>query len=624
MAIVSHPTHYMIKLHNLLLALIFIIHPSMAKWASHKDAPMEIEQYKKTIFVNADGSSTEKVQLRYKLSSTYASEKYRDYAIIYPSNRAKVTVLAASSTINGKKTNIDLTNIQTKPLANGYQQKLIAFPTKVGSVISLSYEQKFQYPVIQDFYEQVFDFGLEGVGTNINIYLSSELPFYININDPSAALDIKQYQKASQYFLQIKQKKPLFTKVINEADAKINPVAITSVHLSTIKTWQSFGERLQQPYTKVVRQRLPRLYAKIVKEASKAKTEAARVNIVTSLLSNSINYQKTSHDSANGLIPRDLQEVANSKYASSKDFATATVAMLSQMGIVADVALVNFGTWVYPKTSSLPGPSHFNHAIVKVTEKNRVYWIDPTRKVSIAPLTIFEISNRNALLITKPIPSLEYIADNTYQSNLIAGVQNISFSNIRETYIKGEISFLAKASASLLEYPANDRKQYILQQISPAHETIDSEVKVPLLNMLTQDLKVSYNFRQKDSFILTNAGKGFMLNSYDLDKLIAEEHRVSDIFLGAPRRITMHYILEKVQARGDNLPGINITSPWLDVVRKVSYGKNYIGVLDIITIKKSIINSPDLTSNAYQLLAKSLAEFFTNPMAIIFTSIKDN
>ena len=102
-----------------------------------------------------------------------------------------------------------------------------------------------------------FAFGFDGYTLHGQVYLSSEIPFFIDINDPKGLLDIKQHSQNGLYNLEISLEKPAFHQLFNEQNAQINPKYLTMVHLSTIKTWQDYADRMKQKYDKVLNQKLP-------------------------------------------------------------------------------------------------------------------------------------------------------------------------------------------------------------------------------------------------------------------------------------------------------------------------------------------------------------------------------
>ena len=139
--------------------------------------------------------------------------------------------------------------------------------------------------------------------------------------------------------------------------------------LSTLANWEELAHKVDTDYNEVINQPLPKLFSDIAKTAAEAKGDKDKIDTVTSLLSEKIQYMGDWRAIKGRFIPRDLNEIASTGVGDCKDFTVATIAILRSIGYKADPALVLRGQ--YEKSLNiLPGINNFNHVIVKVTIAN--------------------------------------------------------------------------------------------------------------------------------------------------------------------------------------------------------------------------------------------------------------
>jgi hypothetical protein len=84
--------------------------------------------------------------------------------------------------------------------------------------------------------------------------------------------------------------------------------------------------------------------------------------------------------------PAQPGRVLERRFGDCKDKSLLLVAILRELGIEAQLALVN-STLGRRLDSILPTPYAFDHAIVRITLGNAVYWLDATREKQFTPVT---------------------------------------------------------------------------------------------------------------------------------------------------------------------------------------------------------------------------------------------
>ena len=115
-------------------------------------------------------------------------------------------------------------------------------------------------------------------------------------------------------------------------------------------------------------------------------------------------------------------------------------------------------------------------------------------------------------------------------------------------------------------------------------------------------------------FVNSTLGVGYPLSSIrGLEVLMKSVHdRASDYYFHhAPASFTREEHLFGVILLGKTPSSCEISSPWVDVSRKITLKKNEVVIVDQLKIKKSSILNPELHSNAYIELQKKISDCFS-------------
>ena len=124
-----------------------------------------------------------------------------------------------------------------------------------------------------------------------------------------------------------------------------------------------------------------------------------KLNTVTSLLAENINYLGDWRPISGLYVPRDLEAIANTKLADCKDFSAATAAILRKLGMEAHISWVKRGLGAFESPTPLPTMTEFNHAIVRAVTSGRTYWVDPTNFSSFAQGIFPDIADKRTLTL---------------------------------------------------------------------------------------------------------------------------------------------------------------------------------------------------------------------------------
>ena len=364
------------RLMVVLLGLLMAC-PVFAKWASYEDAPYEILMLDNSIQVRADGSSTSITTIKVKILKQSGRRQWANHIQTYNSNMTRFTVLAAYSFDHGHKQAVQLDAIVDKPLASQssafdqLHQVLIAFPkVDLGSELYLKFRED-NVASIPNYFSFGVSFGSDAYLRQAKLTIDSELPLYYEANDPNQHLQIKTNKK-SQGFTQLvlKLNKPIYTQVINE-DSFIAPKKLTVLVVSSAKQWAPIVNKIQPGFDKVIQQPLPPLMAQIKQQAQQAKTDSAKINLITSRLASKIQYMTDARTALSRFTPHDLAKIVQLGLGDCKDYTVVAGAILSRLGFTVAPALVLRGERARMLSTQLPFPWYFNHAILRAQKARK-------------------------------------------------------------------------------------------------------------------------------------------------------------------------------------------------------------------------------------------------------------
>jgi len=219
------------------------------------------------------------------------------------------------------------------------------------------------------------------------------------------------------------------------------------------------------------------------------------------------------------MSPRPLTTVATSGVGDCKDFSASTAAILNALGYKAKTAIVFRGIAYLHPEKALPSLSSFNHAIVKVVDKEgKVFWIDSTNFTSMADGIYPDIADRPVLVLDSKDPSYEHIP------NIDVNHSKLTFNDIIE--IKdgnvisnvGSIEFSGEQAiddtGAGLSFSLQSIEEAVIKQLTGEASPIKKKVTLPPLDSrIVKDFKIDYFFEQENNLLLTNEGPGLLLRT---------------------------------------------------------------------------------------------------------------
>ncbi|HBC72045.1 MAG TPA: hypothetical protein DCZ38_04655 [Coxiellaceae bacterium] len=620
-----------------------ILTPAQAKWATPADAPTK-NSYIKEINVNNNGTYEMTVETKKEILTELGRDVAANTTLYYNGDSEKLEILAAKTIYKGKEYPLDKNLIEDKPLASSpsgfdqVRQILLAFPkAEVGATLYLKYKFIQKIPNLDDFFAETFSFGRGELVVSSRVKINSKLPLNTLINDPKNFLKITKNKTNNLYNLEVVLAKPIFTWVINEPELIINDKYFTWVSVSNLNKWEDLAVKQGLLYTKVFSQKLPENFEQILKIAKKKTNEVEQINTVTSLLNDKIRYLGDWRTVNGRFIPRDLDKISKTQLGDCKDFSAATAAILTKLGFKAQIVLVMRGIDSLSK-NILPSLEAFNHAMVKVTNKNGlVYWIDPTNFVSMANGIFPDIANKMALILDPKEPSYEKIPSVNFM-RAEAGIVKRQMVILSDGKILESGHVILKNEATIgitgaaLRF-SNEIIKNIIFYAFAGEVNIDDKNKksmhLPKLDSrIVSDISFDYSFERENDILKTNVGPAIKLiyggpisKLYSISQDYGSEALI-DTFPNTDKRQT---IIKNINAQ--NIESLNkeIKTPWLYVKRECSFNHNHdLQIDDTTTVYKNLIPNEDFKKPEFIKLKNWLKDNFKDVVIVFEPKTKKN
>ncbi|MFV1010740.1 DUF3857 domain-containing protein [Wolbachia endosymbiont of Nasonia vitripennis] len=617
---------------NLAMLAFFVASTAEARWSKYEDASVEVKFSNVNINVNRDGTYETEVELQAKILKESGRDRFSLYSLVYNDDSADFTVLEAKTTYNGEEYIVTEDMMEDKPLASpskGFdqlRQVTISFPKiEIGTEVYLRYKQVNKKVPVDNFYGLSFSYYgayLQAENTKIN----SELPLEIKVNDPRSVLEIAEEKKDDVHSISIALKRAVYENTINEPhNGILNTKHNTWVSLSSLSKWDDLAEKLAPGYHSVINQPLPATFIAIAESAANKNTDEEKINAVTSLLNEKVQYMGDWRTVSGKYFPRDLEKIADSQIGDCKDFSASTAAILQELGYKVQPILVMRGTTSTSNPEALPNMGNFNHVMLRVINRDgKIYWIDPTNTVSMAQGIFPDIADRNALVLDSEEASyIKIPAVQGENSKVISHSELTIEDNVVNEY--GQLTVQGEAALGLtgvgLYYSDEQLRDSVFRMISGVY--LDEEEKkfleLPDLTLRNvEDLTIKYEFQQKNKIFKTNLGPALNLGDNWLNDVVnTASDQVSDLFIGVPKTKESHMIIKDIKIKNCENLNFEIDSPWLYVNRFCKYKNDGTEFSNLITIKKSFITNEELKTAEYKNLKSELENNFSRASIII-------
>ena len=651
------------------LFLFFLSIPffTEARWASQEDAGLRYDLWRSVIKVEKDGTYTEEIKFKVRILKDSAIDSFGNFLLTYNGRSQKLKVLSAKTIKEGKSFPVDSKFIEDKPLASspsGFDQMrqiLIAFPhVEVGSDVYLRYRYQNKIAPYEDFFSYSKTFGDKWY-KKAEVEIQSDLPLYYDLNDPQDFFKlsyhtdqvvpilvpifhpknfVKFFQmywnriwKKKKYKLTLSLKQPLYKGILDEKYVFSNLDLLPWIEVASDKKWSGMVQHIVPKYQERIAEPLPEFYRDILKSAQKFEAGSQdQINFVISSLIEKIRYMGDWRPINGGHVPRSLSTIVKTGFGDCKDLSVSLSALLKHLGFKAQVALVSRSSAYHSSYEyTLPNKKAFNHAIVRAEIKDRVFWLDPTN-FSVYSHGIFsDIADRPALILEHPNPRMLRTKKPESSEAELRLLRDFQITENDQVRVKGAIHFKGRSAISFAGASLNRSKEsidysfikYTGADISTLKEWTVGDYDLSSRIVKDFSVEVFYTMEKNNPFSGYKSQLGSLFFSPYLGDVqiffIRTKDRVSDLFLGQPRRVVFISKLNNMRPLGNFNMDCHLESKWLEARRHVESVKP-LTIKDIYEFKQAEVPVAEIKSEEFLKLQKDLKNCFVH-FAMIYKKI---
>lgn len=628
------------KCHYIKILVCFFIFSSAteARWGSKKDAAVVYSFIRDLYQVEKDGTYIFEREFKAKIINSSGVDGFTTFRLYYNGQSEKLEILFAKTINNEKEFSVDPKFVQDKPLASSHQgfdqihQVLIAFPhVQVGSYIHIKYRVYVNVAAYQNFFSY---FGMHNPVAFImksETKIESALPLFYKVNNQKRLLKTSyrvHRGKKRRYVFTSRFRRSFTAAIVDEKFWFPERDLFPWVEVATTREWSEMVKSLVPEYEKAIKSPLPELHRGILKAAKKIKTGPQdQIDFVTSSLIEKIRYLGDWRPIRGGHVPRSLSVIAKTGFGDCKDLSVSLAAILRKMGFKAQASLVYRYWSLYGYESfRLPNGKAFNHAIVRAEKKGKVFWLDPTNRVSYSRGLFEDIADKPVLVLQEPKSKMERTSKLHKQEAETHITQNFSITKRGLTKVKGDIQFKGRSAVPFTGgslYKSKESLDYLFIEFSGVDTSILNRWKVKGYNLksrIVKDFSVQMDYSLKKGQgpfgYWTQLGPVFRLPfPGDVSVLwsrlfyIKTRDRVSGLGLGQPRRLILTSKLKDIESVGELDINCNPKSRWADFTRTVESVKPLV-IKDMYELKLPYITAKELRSSEFLRFQKSIRHCF--------------
>lgn len=323
--------------------------------------------------------------------------------------------------------------------------------------------------------------------------------------------------------------------------------------------------------------------------------------------------------------PRDLVKIAETQVGDCKDLSASAAAILKKLGYKVQVSLVRRGEFDPSDVGVLPYVGAFNHALLKVTNKQgKVYWVDPTNFVSQAGGIFPDIENKTALILDSFEPAYEKIPAIDFKHaaleiNRIIEIKNAGIEDFCEVTLKGENALGMTGAALNASRKMIEDEVFQIVSGTNIEEKNRKNIELPdLHSRIIRDLNFKVHYEQNNLTFKTNLGRAYPLKAdWAEDFLNIASDNVGDIYIGHPNTRKKRILFKNVQLNDSESLNYNIASPWLTASRQCIPHEEGLEIIESIEVLRSFIPNEELKTDTFINLQDAIKQNVKNT-AVIF------
>ncbi len=478
------------------------------------------------------------------------------------------------------------------------EEAIIQFDNvKIGSEIHLRYELN-DKPAIGMIFSTAFAISNRELAKKENYTYISEVPLLTLEEDFAGSYTLKKTNSPNQHKIFIEP-----TAYAYGLEGKHELIA--RIYMTTSKSWSEVREQTEALFNKVLSRKLPKEYLKIAVAAKALPTTKETFNRVAEELNKLIAYSGDWQTRQGRYAPKIMQAVAVQGKGDCKDYATAMVAILRNLGYDANPFLTfrsnSFaGIESLTALSKIPSPTHFNHVIVHVVDKDKkTWWIDPTNPfVQADNVTIDILGNFGLLLDGKSTQALFLPSQNPQPADFTLE-QTLTISGDNQMTGTGFTKMTPSSYNSLAMVKRLYGKEGLAKLYSFILNPSSKTTQLQIQESQPRVMRFDYSFHTSDWVVeqpKVKAISAFHPLGLHKDRLLINQN----VDLGEIGQATY---LTKIKGQKVLEPQRNhclIRSDWIDADRVVTNSGGDIIVKDTIKTKKRFISKVEAHGEIYE------------------------
>ncbi|MBL7687380.1 MAG: DUF3857 domain-containing protein [Bdellovibrionaceae bacterium] len=618
-----------------LVALGLFAHSVEARLPKDSDLSTLIEDEQSEYEIASDGTYSYVFSTRIAILTEAGRESEAVKTIQFNARASTLEIIDARTILPDReipvaKSNIEIKEVGDSKVFDAMKQAIISFPSvEVGSKIFYKFRMKVTEVPIPDFFSAGFGVALGNIDS-FRFHLRSRIPLKIHVNDSERLFEISQKEERGVSVVEVKNRHKVRYGVVQEDSPFVEADRLPAIFISTREAgqWKDFAKEVLGYQERELAKDLPPVM-KAIAEKVKALPTERRMATVAALVAERFRYFGDWRRRAGGHLPRSLAEIAETGYGDCKDMSLTVVAIARAIGLKADLA------WVWrgevppgPKSYILPSEASFNHAIARVEDGDRVFWVDATNPVAMPDGKVLaDIADRQAFVLSKSGSRLERTPELKVTDSVIDVAMDIRFLDSGSVAMDGHFIQRGRAATrgewALLSMPL-EHVEYEMARWLARNEKLDSfKVTLPTeRTRIVRDLDMKAHVEIEGIGLRTTAGLGFPLFRNDtIDLLMIDgKDRFSDLWLGAPGRYRESYTIKNAKMVGRENLNCSLKNEFVELRREIRNRQTGVSIETAIDVLASVVPSKKIESAEFQRFQRQVRNCFNRSAVILSVS----
>jgi hypothetical protein len=289
------------------------------------------------------------------------------------------------------------TGLETGMMDGAVTLHLIIDDIRPGDIVEYAFTVKGTNPIFKGSFFDMQWLAWTAPIQKLSIRLTTPWDFYLRYRTLLIDIPVRE-SLANNDMKEFKILREMIPTVIPEEDIPVWYTPVPSVQFSSDETWSDVVE-WGRPLYKIPPKKSRLLEQEIDRIAAISQDPAERADAALTFVQDEVRYLGIEIGESTHL-PSDPSKVMERRFGDCKDKALLLVTILSCLGIEAYPALVNLDLLEYVD-QMLPSAAAFNHVIVAIKLKEKLFFVDPTQRSSPGSLLTLIPPDYGKVLILK-------------------------------------------------------------------------------------------------------------------------------------------------------------------------------------------------------------------------------